>query len=213
MAERTHLIFYFDPSCPWAWRTSLWAREVRRWRLIDVEWRFFSLAIANQGGDYAAEAHSKSYQLLRLLFAARRAGGNEAVDRLYLELGDAIHGQGMDMGDEAGIRACLEASGLDPNLLPAALNDPSTGRGVLEEHVQARERLRAFGVPTLALPDSSVGFYGPVIDPVPTGGGAVELWDHVLWLMQQPYLWEIKRERNGGLAPQPAIREPVAARR
>ena len=36
--------FYFDPSCPWAWRTTLWIREVEKVRPIEVTWKFLSLA-------------------------------------------------------------------------------------------------------------------------------------------------------------------------
>ena len=36
--------FYFDPSCPWAWRTALWIQEVEKVRPIEVTWKFFSLA-------------------------------------------------------------------------------------------------------------------------------------------------------------------------
>ena len=42
------LTFYFDPLCPWAWLTSLWIREVRRLRPLEVEWKFFSLAGVNE---------------------------------------------------------------------------------------------------------------------------------------------------------------------
>jgi hypothetical protein len=55
-------------------------------------------------------------------------------------------------------------------------------------------------VPTLALEGSNVAIFGPVVEPLPTGTEAVALWDHTRWMLEQPYLWEIKRERK--LQPQ-----------
>ena len=33
------------------------------------------------------------------------------------------------------------------------------------------------------------------------GAAAVELWQHVQWSLEQPYLWELKRERTYKLTP------------
>jgi hypothetical protein len=50
------LDFYFDPSCPWAWRAALWAREVEQVRPIQVTWKFLSLAKINEAGDDARDS-------------------------------------------------------------------------------------------------------------------------------------------------------------
>lgn len=39
---------YFAPICPWAWRTSLWLREARQVRPLEVTWGFLSLAKVNR---------------------------------------------------------------------------------------------------------------------------------------------------------------------
>ncbi|WP_446215814.1 DsbA family protein [Micromonospora sp. IBHARD004] len=41
--------FFFDPACPWTWRTSRWLVAVAGARGLRVEWRAFSLAILNEG--------------------------------------------------------------------------------------------------------------------------------------------------------------------
>jgi len=34
-----------------------------------------------------------------------------------------------------------------------------------------------------------------VVDDMPQGPAADELWSHMEWILKQPYLYEIKRER------------------
>ena len=121
-----------------------------------------------------------------------------------MSLGEAIHGEGRreELGAEAGVVECLRRAGLPESLYRDALADPSTEAEVLAEHRDATARLHAFGVPTLALEGSDIGLFGPVIEPIPTGSAADVLWEHVRWMLEQPYLWELKRERTVKLQPQ-----------
>ena len=64
--------FYFDVSCPWAWRTALWIREVEKVRPIQVTWKFLSLAKINEAGDYARDSHTASHATFPLLARARK---------------------------------------------------------------------------------------------------------------------------------------------
>jgi hypothetical protein len=55
-----------------------------------------------------------------------------------------------------------------------------------------------FGVPTLVLQNNGTitkPAFGPVIDKVPAGDDAGELWDRVEWLMQRNEFFELKRSR------------------
>jgi len=189
------LTFYFDPLCPWAWRTSLWVREVQKVQPLDVEWKVFSLSEMNRGNDPLAAEHAQSDAVLRALVLARRVAGNDAVDKLYLALGQARHDRRENLKDEGVIEAALEAAGLDLGLLRQALDDPSTDEEARSEHREAAEKYDAFGVPWLVLAGQRIGFFGPVIDEVPSGEAAAELWRHTSWMIQQPYLYELKRER------------------
>ena len=189
------LTFYFDPLCPWAWRTSLWVREVQKVEALDVEWKVFSLSEAHRGDDPLAAENAQSDAALRAVIAARRTGGNDAVDRLFLALGRARHDRRENLTDEGVIEAALEEAGLDRGLLRQALDDPTTDDEVKKEHRGAVDKYDAFGVPWLVLSGQRIGFFGPVIDQVPTGEAAAELWRHTSWMIQQPYLYELKRER------------------
>jgi protein-disulfide isomerase-like protein with CxxC motif len=188
----TTLTFYFDPLCPWAWRASLWVRAARQQRPLEVQWRVFSLRANNA----AAPVALPSDPALRTLVLARRAGGNEAVDRLYLALGRARHERREDLDSTAVLAAALQQAGLDPALAQQALDDPTTDQEVKAEHRAAVEQFDAYGVPWLVLEDRPFGFNGPVITEVPHGDSAAELWDHVSWLLGQPYFYELKRERR-----------------
>ena len=190
--------FHFDPACPLAWRTALWMREVREVRPVDVTWRFFSLEVVNRKEGVTPDFQKDgSWAAHRTLALARRQGGNDAVERLYLALGAAQHGRKQGIRDAEGVRTALQQAGLDPALVDAALSDESTTQDVLADHEEAVQRYRAFGVPTIAIEGHDVGFYGPIIQFVPRGQEAGEWWDHVEWALYQPNLFELKRDRGG----------------
>lgn len=188
-----HLTFYFDPLCPYAWLTSLWAREVRRSRDLDIEWRFLSLTRINDRSE-------DSLAPLRIAALARREGGNEAVDRAYLALGRAIHERKAGPRDPERFREVaretLAEVGLSPALVERALEDDSTRAEVVAEHDRAVDRYGAFGVPWLVLGDDEYGYFGPVVAERLRGEQALELWEHFTWLVEQPYLYELKRSRS-----------------
>lgn len=189
----TELAFYFDPLCPWAWRTSKWIREVQRQIPLRVEWKPFSLAEANGMNE------PDSYLPIRMVVLAGREGGNDAVERLYEVLGRAMHEQDVDIREPGVFRQALHdalsEAGLDPTLVDRALDDPSTLAEAKDANRRAREEYGAYGVPWLVAGNSTFGFNGPVIDTVPEGETAFELWQHVSWLLTQPYFYEIKRNR------------------
>jgi len=199
MAQSETVAFYFDPICPWAWRAADWIREVRQVRPVEVEWRFFSLEEVNKGDKTVDWEGGRSVPALRVLALVRRQHGNDAVDRLYAALGQARFVRNEELSNPAVIEQALASAGLDPGLRAAALADASTRDEVLREHYAVVEHMEAFGVPTLVLDGGrGPGIFGPVINPVPRGEEAGQLWDRLVWLMRQPGFYEIKRTR-----PQP----------
>jgi 2-hydroxychromene-2-carboxylate isomerase len=197
--EPTQLDFYFDVLCPFAWRTSLWMREVIQERNVAVTWKQFSLAIVNEA-DPNGDFFRKDVTLGRLYVAAERMGGNSAVDRLYLALGDAIHGRQLDPLDSAVMAEALTTAGLPTELLEWVLADDTTEDEYRAQHAEAAAK-GGFGVPALIFDGSDTAYFGPVVEPVPTGEAALELWDFTRWAAKQPFLWEMKRTRTGKLAP------------
>jgi 2-hydroxychromene-2-carboxylate isomerase len=215
MSDRIDVEFYFEPVCGWAWRTSIWMRRVAKVRPIDVHWKLLSLAVINSPDDWAKdpnEGHIHAAGLNRTLLLARRKGGNEAMDRLFVAYGNAIFGthELLTWGQRtnrtlqadptnAEYRAlqvkCMEVAGLPSNLYEEAMADQSTHDEWMAEHEEAAARLGAFGTPTIALKGSNIGVFGPVVDPVPEGDDAFALWDSVYVALKAPYLYELKRPR------------------
>src|SRR5947207_7115052 len=132
--------FYFDVSCPWAWRTSLWIREVEKVRPIQVTWKFLSLAKMNEANDYSHASHAASHATFPLLARARERFGNDAVDRLYLALGRARHERKESLADVAVIERALTEAGLDPAWRTEAVAEPGIEKRIIEEHQDGIER-------------------------------------------------------------------------
>lgn len=203
-----HIQFHFDPLCPFAWRTALWAREARKVRPIEITWRFFSLEIANRHEGVAADyVNGMGWAALRTLALVRRTYGNEAVEKLYIQLGNAQHGRKESIQQRSVVEDAVQRAGYNAGLVAEALADESTAQDVLHDHAEAVQRYHAFGVPTIALEGSDIGIYGPVIYTVPTGEEAGELWDHMHWALQYPNLFELKRDRAAGPALTPVFGE------
>ena len=117
MAEAVELDFYFDPLCRWAWWASVWIRRVAKERPVAVVWRPFGLAVQDNPEDYTkppdwvpSTNHLKSFDLQRGLVLARRLGGNDAVDRLYVALGNVVHGSKEDVMDPQIRIRCLHSA-------------------------------------------------------------------------------------------------------
>ncbi len=191
---RSVVDFYFDPVCPWAWRTSRWIREVARVRPVEVHWKCLSLEEINRAPGTLRDEHARSRRPFRTLVLARRRGGADAIDRLYAALGAARHERKQDLGDPATVKAALVEAGLSDGLYDEALGDPTTEREYLAEHAAVAER-GGFGVPTLVI-DGGAPIFGPVIDPVPVDEEAGVLFDHVAGLSRVSTFFELKRNRR-----------------
>ena len=172
-------------------------REVRRVRPVTVRWKLFSLEEVNKGDKTVDWVNGRTAPILRVLALVRRQHGDDGVDKLYLTLAKARFEQEKLLNDPGVCEAALQEAGLDPGLKAQALADQTTLDEVLAEHNENRARDGAFGVPTLVLDDAKgPGIFGPVINPVPQGEAAGELWDHILWLTRNPGFFELKRGRT-----------------
>jgi predicted DsbA family dithiol-disulfide isomerase len=186
---------HVDPACPWCWLTALWLFEVEQVRPITITTRLFSLAEVNRADDGSKhEGLLAAERALRVMVAARRAGGEPAMRRVYRELGEANHERGEALGAIETLRAAVEAAGLDAGVADEALADPSTLTELVAEHAAVVER-GAFGVPTLSV-DGSAPFFGPILDTRITGEAAGELWDIVAPVLTDPRMFELKRNRT-----------------
>lgn len=193
----TDVDFHFDVMCPWAYQTSKWIREAAKVRDISVRWRFFSLEEVNrqEGKKHPWERPwSYGWAMLRVAAMLRRGpDGNSAVDRFYAEAGRVLHEDGFKVHTPEGVSAALQAAGLDPSTVDAAIADETTHDDVRADHA-AVVALGGYGVPTLLL-DGKTPLYGPVVTPAPTGQEAGRLWDLVAGWAEFPHLYELRRPK------------------
>lgn len=195
--------FHFDPVCPWAWLTSRWAVRLEELGQAEIDWRFFSLGIVHLEAGEDAESGPVGYSgpALQMLALARKQGGKELVASLYSELGRLLHHEGRRLSEdqsEAVIEAAMAASGMDPADRAQHAQDHELWQSVVSDHRDAVTRCQAFGVPTLILDGGhGPGLFGPVITEVPDDAESVELLRDVVRMMRRPYLFELKRDREG----------------
>jgi len=192
----TSVDFHFDIMCPYAYQTSLWIRNVRQETGLDIGWRFFSLEEVNraEGKKHPWERDwSYGWSMMRVGALLRRTD-MDLLDRWYAEAGRALHVDGRKPHRPDVAEAILAEMGLDPGLVRAAIDDPTTGDEVLAEH----ERVVAaggFGVPTLVFEDGQ-SLFGPVLVNPPSGDAALRLWDLVTGWLEFPHVYEVQRPKG-----------------
>jgi 2-hydroxychromene-2-carboxylate isomerase len=191
------ITFYFDPACPFTWRTSRWVKEVAGRRGEPVTWKFLSLAIVNEGKEIPEQfrprlAYGRSAH--RVLAAADQKYGQDAVDRVYSALGRRLHYENAEWNTGTLASAIAEAE-LPADLVDAA-EDSSLDAVVRASHGEAQARVGTeTGSPVTAV-DDGPGFFGPVVVPVPEGADADRLFEALRLLSAVPQFSELKRARN-----------------
>ncbi|MEN3309796.1 MAG: hypothetical protein V7603_5998 [Micromonosporaceae bacterium] len=189
--------FWFDPACPFTWRTSRWLLGVTGARGQSINWRLMSLAVLNEGKEIPEqyrEPMMRSVRAQRLLFAAGQRHGQDGLATLYTEIGERVHWKGHPMDDDV-LAEAVAAAGLPTGLLDAA-DDTDLDAEVRESHDAGQARVgMESGSPIVALGEGP-GFFGPVVVPVPEGESAEKLYDALRLLSAVPEFSELKRSRN-----------------
>jgi len=192
----TAVDFHFDIMCPYAYQTSLWIRNVRDETGLDIRWKFFSLEEINreEGKKHPWEREwSYGWSMMRIGALLRRQD-MDLLDRWYAEAGRALHIDGRKPHRPEVAEAILGEMGLDPGLVRAAIDDPTTGDEVLAEHQRVVEK-GGFGVPTLFFDDDQ-SLFGPVLVDPPEGDAAVRLWDLTVGWLGFPHVYELQRPKG-----------------
>lgn len=193
--------FGFDVTCPFAWQTSRWIKEVEKVRDIEVEWVPMSLAVLNDGRDLDPgymDAMKAAWGPARV-FAKVKLEAPEKVDELYTTMGTMLH-----PGGEAGkkgfgaydgiIATALEEVGLDASYAEVA-NTEDVDAELRKFHEDTMKPVGdEVGTPVVHIGDTA--FFGPVITRVPEGEEAGEIFDAAVRLAEYPYFFEVKRSRT-----------------
>lgn len=188
---------FFDPTCPWAWMTSRWLLEVEKVRDVKVTFSVMSLSVLNEGRelseDYRALMES-AWGPVRVLVAAGRDHGQDAVRRLYDEIGTRFHPGSRRDETDAVIAESLEAAGLPAELARYAHTDEIDDL-LRAAHKEATD-LVGTDVGTPVVEVSGIAFFGPVVSPAPKGEQAGRLWDGCVLVAGTPGFFELKRSRD-----------------
>ncbi len=193
----TAIEFWFDPSCPFTWRTSRWARELEQAGLATVEWKVMSLGILNEGREMSErhrEGMVRGARFLRALVAAQDEGGADAVGRLYDALGAHLHERREHLADDVLLRSAEEA-GLSGSVVDAA-DDESLDAAVRASHEEGQRRVGTESGSPITAYDAGPAFFGPVVVPAPAGDEAATLLTAMTALSKVPAFSELKRSRN-----------------
>jgi len=193
---------WVDPMCPWAWMTSRWLVEAAQRRDIDITWGVMSLSVLNDGREFPekyAELMQRAWGPVRVLIAARETAGQQIVGLLYEALGMRIHNEGRGEDLETVMAEALAAVGLPAELIEAATSTQYDD-ALRASHAAGINLVGSdVGTPVLGLPGpdgETVGYFGPVVTPIPRGDDAVRLWDAMVNLASVPGVYEVKRSRT-----------------
>ncbi|MDB5063811.1 MAG: hypothetical protein JWM18_245 [Chloroflexi bacterium] len=190
--------FWFDPACPFCWRTSRWLLAVAPHRDATVHWRSISLLEKNGGADRVPEQYRArvvaTHRMLRVVERLRAQGENELIERFYTEVGTRIHHDQVDAQD-VDVAGILSALGADPSVA-AALDDEALDDAIRASMAEALSKTgEDVGTPLVGIGGRVL--FGPVVAPVPTGEEALELFDAWHTMVGLSSFWELKRGREG----------------
>lgn len=207
MTQTQDITMFFDVTCPFAWVTSRWLKEVEAVRDVRVTWAPMSLAILNEDKDIDPGYRELVEASLTpaLVAAGIFAEQPDKVGEYYTLMGGRIHNDKAvadrrdPHGYDAIVREVLDELGLPHTYLERAAvpnDDPASFDGALRDsHRNALSRVGDdVGTPVIAFGDR--GFFGPVLTRVPRGEEAGALFDAAVTLGGYPHFFELKRSRT-----------------
>jgi predicted DsbA family dithiol-disulfide isomerase len=191
-------IYFFDPACPFTWRTSRWLVSVAPERDVTIRWRAFSLSILN-GADVPDEykpVMTASTRALRLVEALRAERRDDAIGTFYTEIGNRTFEAGAQLSDDIVVAAAEAAGVADPKTI---LDDETWDEAVRESHEAGFASAGPdIGSPVLQIEGAARGVHGPILslDGTPPRVEALAIWDAVVPLTRSTSFFELKRGRG-----------------
>lgn len=141
----------FDYLCPFARNAGeAVVNGLRQGEDWDVTFRPFSLAQAHVDAgepDVFDDPTASGIRALHWGIAIRDTAPDHFLDA-HVALFGARHDDGLDISDEAVIRAALEPTGVDVDAIAEVVESGVPATTLAAEHTDAVEQLSVFGVPT-----------------------------------------------------------------
>ena len=193
--------FWFDPVCPYSWTASRWLHEVTGRRPLVVHHHVMSLYLLNEHRTDVDPEYWRTVELsrgpARVATAAATRFGEEVLDRFYTAFGELVFDVWRRPSPEEYremLLVSLPRAGLPSDLADAMDTD---------EHDAAMRASHEAGV---ALVGSEVGtpitvidgsaFSGPVLNAIPRGEEALDVFEGARLLAGFPQFYELKRTRT-----------------
>lgn len=200
MTESVAVDLWFDPVCPYSWTASRWLLEVGRQRPLLLRYHVMSLYLVNEHRDDVSAEYRRSVDdsrgPARVAAAAATLFGEEVLGRFYSAFGELV----FDVWRRPSAQEYREVllTSLPRAGLPADLAD------VMESDAHD-DALRASHDTGMALVGGDVGtpisridgvaFYGPVLNAIPRGEEALDVFEGARRLARYPEFFELKRTR------------------
>ena len=170
--------------------------EVEEVRPVEARFHVMSLSLLNEGKEVSEDYRRRMVIArgpVRTCVAASREAGEDVLRPLYTALGNRIHVQGRDIGQEL-VGEALEECGLSRSL--AGAMDSEEYDGELRDSHDAAMALVGDDVGTPVIAFDGFSIFGPVVTPAPKGEAAGRLWDGLQMFAGTPGFFELKRSRT-----------------
>jgi hypothetical protein len=193
--------FWFDPVCPYSWTASRWLVEVGRRRPIVVRHHVLSLYLLNEHRTDVSPGYRRSVEEsrgpARVATAAATRFGEEVLGDLYTAFGELV----FDVWRRPSareyrevLRVALPRAGLPVDLVDAM--DTTEHDAAMRAGHDAGVALVGSEVGTPITSIEGVAFSGPVLNAIPRGADAEDVFEGARLLAGYPQFYELKRTRD-----------------
>jgi hypothetical protein len=197
----TTVDFWFDPVCPYSWTASRWLREVGLRRPLVVRHHVMSLYLLNEHRTDVAADYRRSVEdsrgPARVATAAATRFGEEVLGTFYTAFGDVVFDVWRRPSAQAYhevLRVALPRAGLPLDLEDAMESDEHDAAMRASHDAGVALVGSEVGTPVTAI--EGVAFYGPVLNAIPRGADADDVFEGARLLAGYPQFFELKRTRE-----------------
>ena len=192
---------WFDPVCPYSWTASRWLHEVGRRRRLTVRHHVMSLYVLNQDRTDVAPEYRRNVEASRgpakVATAVATRCGLEALAAFYTAFGQRVFDvwrRPTAAEYHEVIGAALAEVGL-PAELERAMDTEVYTEAMRASHDEGVALVGRGDVGTPITAIDGVAFFGPVLNAIPRGKHALQVFEGARLLAGYPQFFELKRTR------------------